>query len=145
MLRGLFSFSMFLIMLSLGKGLVLPTKLLRPRSSSETKVVRRNLKFLATYIELVPPLEKNRLAPQFQPPPERFKSDEWLNTMISIYRSVTLRRIAPQLGITVLFTICLTCISYWTPFVPVITDFNIWYAPILCPCPSVTCGTSLVS
>ena len=38
-----------------------------------------------------------------------------------------LRRIAPHLGFTMLWTTLLTILSFFGNFVPVITDFNIWF------------------
>jgi len=48
-------------------------------------------------------------------------------SMVSIYKSYILRRIAPQLSFTVFYTTVMCCLSQWTPFIPVITDFNIWF------------------
>ena len=80
----------------------------------------------ANYIELVPPMNQNRLIPPFEPPPPRYSSNEWLSAMLSIPQSVILRRISFHLILTTVWTI-LVCFLAKFGLVPLASDTLMWF------------------
>jgi ion channel-forming bestrophin family protein len=80
-----------------------------------------------TYIELVPPQSQGRVPPPFQPPPERYTSIDWIENIISIYRSVILKRILSHLLFTFLWTSLCCALGKFTNILPVFSDTLMWF------------------
>ncbi len=80
----------------------------------------------ANYIELVPPMNQNRLIPPFEPPPPRYSSNEWVSAMSSIPQSVILRRIWFHLALTTGWTV-FVCILANLGLIPLVRDTLMWF------------------